>query len=75
MKKFIASKSEKEILKTYPIPSNVQGWFFKIEETSQASFIVDAMNVFGRIFSKRGSDPTILQREIENELCKFPPLR
>ena len=68
MKVSVASKSEEEILKTHPIVSNLEGWFFKFDETSNNVFVVEATDRFGRIFSKHGVAPINLQKEIEEEI-------
>ena len=65
MKKLIAPKFEKEILRTHPVSSKVDGWFIKIEEISMSVFVVEAIDRYGRIVSKQGSDPNILREEIE----------
>ncbi|MBA2736993.1 MAG: hypothetical protein H0U50_09440 [Pyrinomonadaceae bacterium] len=75
MKKKIAAKAEKEILKTHQIASNIGGWIIKINEISNNAFVVETVDRYGRIFSKQGSDPSKLQKEIEDELCAFPALR
>jgi hypothetical protein len=66
MKKFIASKTEKEILKTHPISSTVEGWFIKVEEISNNAFVVEAIDCYGRCVSKQGNDPNSLRKEVEN---------
>ena len=66
---------EKEILRTHPIPSKIEGWFIKVEEISNNAFVVEAVDRCGKTISKQGSDPEILQIEIENELCNFSSLR
>lgn len=68
MKIFATSKSESEILKTHPIVSDADGWFFKFDEVSNNFFVVEATDRFGRIFSKHGIDPISLQKEIEEEI-------
>ena len=66
MKIFVAPKSEKEILKTHPIASNIEGWFIKIDEISNNAFNVEVIDSYGRIISKQGNDPDNLQKEIED---------
>jgi hypothetical protein len=75
MKKFIIPKTEKEILRTHPISSKTEGWFIRIEETSNNSFLVEAIDRYGRIVSKQGSNLTEMQAEVENELCALTALR
>lgn len=75
MKKEIAAKTEKEILRTHPIVSQIKGWFIKINEVSNNAFVVEAIDCYGRMISKQGSDPLKLQLEIEGELCDFLNLR
>ncbi len=75
MKKKIAAKPEKEILKAHPIASNIGGWFIKINEISNNAFVIEAVDRYGRIFSNQDSDPSKLQKEIEDELCAFSALR
>ncbi|MCA1625302.1 MAG: hypothetical protein LC778_16195 [Acidobacteria bacterium] len=75
MKKLITPKTDAELLKTHPITSKIKGWFIKVAETSNNAFIVEAIDRYGRSVSKRGNDPIILQREIENDLYNFPSLR
>lgn len=69
MKKFIVPKTEKKLLQTHPITSNIEGWFIRIVETSSCAFLVEAIDRYGRFISKRGSDPISLQKEVEDELC------
>jgi len=66
MKFLIKTKSKKEILKTYPIASNIKGWFIRIDEISNNAFYVEAVDFYGRIISKQGNDPDKLQEEIED---------
>ena len=65
MKKEIIPKTEKEILRTHPILSKIKGWFIKVEEISNDAFVVEAVDRYGRIISKQGNEPEILQVEIE----------
>jgi len=65
MKILIAPKSEKEIFRTHPISSKIEGWFIKIEEISMSVFVVEAVDRYGRSVSKHGSDPNVLCEEIE----------
>ena len=74
-KKFVAPKTEKEILKSHPIASNINGWFMKVVEISNNAFVVEAADLFGGTISRQGSNPNDLQEEIENELGDFSALR
>ena len=65
MEKLISPKSEKVILRTHPIISNIQGWYIKVEEISNNAFLVQAIDYYGRIVSKQGNNPSELQRVIE----------
>ena len=65
MKKLITPKSEKVILRTHPIISNIRGWYIKVVETSNNVFYGEAIDCYGRIVSKQGNDPSKLQEEIE----------
>ena len=68
MKKFISPKSEKVLLRTHPITSNIKGWYVKVEEISNNAFLVEAIDYYGRIVSKQGNNPSQLQKEIEEAI-------
>lgn len=74
MKKLIVPKSDKKLLRTHPIISKYDGWFIKFIETSNSAFLIEATDRYGRVISKRGSDPDFLIEEIEKELCGFAGL-
>ncbi len=65
MKQQINIKSEKEILKSYPIKSAVQGWYFRISEIANNAYEVEGMDRFGRIVSRQGDNPDELLHSCE----------
>jgi hypothetical protein len=68
MKKLVSPKSEKVILRTHPIISNIEGWYIKVVETSNNAFYGEAVDYYGRIVSKQGNNPSKLQEEIEEAI-------
>ena len=71
MKKLVVPKTEKELSRTHPIASNIDGWFLKIIETSMGVFLVEATDCYGRIVSKRGNDADYFIAEIEKEISEL----
>ena len=55
MKKKVSYLNDKELV-NYPIIDLVDGWFFRIQETSFGAFRVDGIDRWGRIVSHEGSD-------------------
>lgn len=67
MKKHISLKSQKELLRKYPIENLLDGWFFRIEEVSNGYFIGEGSDYYGRLVSLNGNDP----EKMLNQLVEY----
>nr|WP_320012429.1 hypothetical protein [uncultured Desulfobulbus sp.] len=65
MKQKIQIESEMDILKSYPLKSNVQGWYFRISEIANNAYQVEGTDRFGRIVSRQGDNPDELIQSCE----------
>ena len=57
MKKAIKKKSDEEMRREYPIADRLPGWYFRAEETSNNSWLVEGGDVWGRTVSRQGDNP------------------
>ncbi len=48
------------MLKRYPIEGELDGWYFRMEETSSSAWLVEGSDVWGRNVSRSGGDPDAL---------------
>ncbi len=54
----VQPKSHKEMIRQYPISDKVEGWYFRVQEVSQGSFLVEGRDAYGRQVSRTwASDP------------------
>jgi hypothetical protein len=63
MKRFVEKLSENEILKQYPIGGRLDGWYFRLTETSNNAWLAEGSNQWGRKVSCRGGDEIELLQE------------
>lgn len=46
------------MIRQYPVSDKVEGWYFRVQEVSVGSFLVEGRDVYGRQVSRTGiSDP------------------
>lgn len=62
----------------FPIDDRVPGWFFRVAETSEGVYAADGTDRFGRVVSRRGSDPDtpLIEcvhdaRDVQRQLTEF----
>jgi hypothetical protein len=67
MKKQITKLSHEDVVRSYPISTNIQGWYFRKREISMNYWCVEGIDLFGREVSRTGSE-----LELDNllEQCK-----
>jgi hypothetical protein len=63
MKRAIEKLSEAEVLKCYPIRGEVDGWYFRLTETSNNAWLVEATDLWNRKVYCCGTDEKALLRE------------
>ena len=56
-----------EMRREYPIEGHIDGWFFRIRETSNNAWLVEGLDVWGRKVSRDGGDPAALLAECVND--------
>jgi hypothetical protein len=44
----------------YPIADRLDGWFFRIDELTAGSFVVEGIDTWGRKVSRGGDEPSVL---------------
>jgi hypothetical protein len=67
MKKQIRKRTEKEILKIFPLKAKTPGWFFRMKEMSNNAWEVEGTDQWGRLVYRQGSDAEELIAECEIE--------
>jgi hypothetical protein len=63
MKLRVTKLSEAEVLSRYPIAGQLDGWYFRLEETSNNYWRAEATDLWGRKVACGGSDEDALLRE------------
>ncbi|GEM_PF-2765983 len=56
MKKRNPVFSESELLKKYPLKSNLEGWYFSVDQVATLTWYVQAKSIYGFEMSISGSD-------------------
>ncbi len=57
MKRKVSPKPESEVERDFPISDRLQGWFFRVRETSASAFCAEGTDLYGRQVSRSGVDP------------------
>lgn len=47
----------------FPLADLLDGWFFRVTETSAGAYLAEGSDVWGRLVSRRGSDPDAILAE------------
>lgn len=63
MKRMIDKLSESEVLKQYPIGGRLDGWYFRLYETSNNAWLAEGTDLWGRKVSCQGNDEAALLQE------------
>lgn len=63
MKRSVEKLSEAEIVKEFPIRGHLDGWHFRLVETSNNVWLAEGSDLWGRKVSCRGSDENSLLQE------------
>ena len=63
MKRMIDKLSESEVLKQYPIGGRLDGWYFRLDETSSNAWLAEGTDLWGRKVSRQGNDEVALLQE------------
>jgi hypothetical protein len=71
MKKSVEKISELEILESFPIKGDVQGWYFRTTETSNGAWFAEGSDQWGRIVSATGGDPEQLLKDLSLQARKI----
>jgi hypothetical protein len=56
----IRQRTVDEMRAAYPIEGRVEGWFFRVRETSNNAWLVEGSDAWGRTVSRDGGDPEAL---------------
>ncbi len=56
MKRIVEALSEEQLRRSHPLSGIVPGWFFRVEETSNAAWVAEGKDKWGRLVSCRGTD-------------------
>jgi hypothetical protein len=65
MKKYIQPLTNEDLL-DYPITDLAKGWYFKVFETSNGTYLVEGKDTLGHVVSRQGNDPDELLK-----ICKI----
>jgi len=71
MKVRVHKLSEEEILEDFPIRGKTPGWFFRMEEMSYGTWIVEGSDLWGRRVSRGGGDPDDMLAACEKDAAKI----
>jgi hypothetical protein len=71
MKKSKQKHTEQEILKSFPINDQLDGWYFRIEEVSNNVYEVEGSDLYGRLVSIKGTEPDKLLGECVQKAAKI----
>ncbi|MDJ0851055.1 MAG: hypothetical protein QNK04_22005 [Myxococcota bacterium] len=63
MKRQIEPKPDAELRRTHPIHDRLEGWFFRVTETSAGAYLAEGSDRYGRLVSRIGDDPEELLEE------------
>jgi hypothetical protein len=56
LNRIVEKMREDEVLNQYPINGSLQGWFFRLEETSNCAWTAEGTDLWGRKVSCQGTD-------------------
>ena len=56
----IRQRTVDEMRSAYPIEGRLEGWFFRVRETSNNAWLVEGSDAWGRTVSRDGHDPDAL---------------
>ena len=71
MKIQIAEKSERELVREYPVRGATAGWFYRLTEVSNGYWKLEGSDRWGRKISLDGIDADELLKQAELEASKF----
>ena len=63
MKQLIQKLSADEVRKQFPIHDRLEGWFFRVRETSACAYLVEGTDLWGRTVARQGGDSDDLLRQ------------
>lgn len=82
MKHLIRQQTEAELLSQYPLQAGVDGWSFRLTETSNGAWLAEGMDLWGRKVACQGSDEELLlnqcaamAREVQLQVSYAPQAR
>ena len=65
MKRIVEKLSEAEVTNTFPIRRSIQGWYFRLDETSNGTWLAEGTDLWGRRVSCQGTDEEALLQGCE----------
>jgi hypothetical protein len=65
MKRLVEKQIESEVLSQYPIQGMVDGWYFRLTETSNGAWLCEGTDLWGRKASCQGSNEALLLQECQ----------
>jgi hypothetical protein len=71
MKKSIRPYTEEQILKRFPIKDRLEDWYFRIDEVSNNVYEIQGSDLYGRLVSKKGTNPEVLLDECIEDAKKI----
>ena len=72
MKKIIQPLTKEELF-DYPIIDFVNGWYFKVVETSNGAYLLEGKDLWGHVVSRQGSDPDVLLNTCKTDIQEMFP--
>ena len=67
MKREIRARTDREMLASFPIAGRLEGWFFRVTETSAGAYLAEGSDRWGRVTSARGSDAETALEQCVND--------
>lgn len=63
MKQAVEKQSPAEVKKHYPLDAGIEGWYFRLTETSNNAWLAEGTDLWGRKVSCQGSDEELLLKD------------
>lgn len=64
---------DKQLLRDYPIRRLLDGWYFRVTETSAGAWLAEGVDAWGQKVSRGGTDPEALLEQCEQDARSLPP--
>ena len=70
MKQRVTKLNAEAVRSRYPIADACDGWFFRLEETSNGAWTIEGIDLWGRTVSRSASDPDAGLAQCVDDACR-----